>query len=125
MNEAQLDSLYRNLATDQPDALGLFLNAFADSDSFIRDAAAYLLIELIDADRLSAEQVAVVRAADWSKLDAKYERAYLDAAVSNFTRRNELPCPDCGRMTCTHIRTDADSWYCVPDEFFEVDFFED
>ena len=87
MNEAQLDSLYRNLATDQPDALGLFLNAFADSDSFIRDAAAYLLIELIDADRLSAEQVAVVRAADWSKLDAKYERAYLDAAVSNFTRR--------------------------------------
>lgn len=125
MNEAQLESLYHNLATHQPDALSLFLAAFADSDGFIRDAAAYLLIELIDADRLSAEQVTVVRAADWSKLDAKYERAYLDTAVSNFIRRNELPCPDCGRMTCTHIRTDVDSWYCTPDEFFEVDFFED
>lgn len=87
MTEQELELLNEQAIAGDSRAIATLTALLTSDEPDTRDYAAIALSELIDVDGLSAEQVAVVNAADWSKLDTRFERRWLSDAVRRFEQR--------------------------------------
>lgn len=110
MTELEMEALYERALVGEDAAAKELIAALTSDDETVVDFAAWSVMELIDGNVFSPEQVASTESVSWHKLN-DVTRKWLADSTRRFHDRQPRPCDHCGGFEdCRCEQIDADNW---------------
>lgn len=110
MTELEMEALYERAIVGDEAAIAEMIVALGSSDECVTEFTVWGVMELIDGNVFSAEQVDAVESASWGAL-TDVARKWLSKSIECFRERQPCPCERCGELEdCRCIQIDADNW---------------